>query len=53
MPTKEQGKTLEKELKKMKKSNLPDKEYSIMVMKMLTKLRRMDEHNENFNRDRK
>ena len=34
----------------MEISNLPDKEFEIMVIKMLTKLRRMDDHGENFNR---
>jgi len=33
-------------------SNLPDKEFKVMVIKMLTKIRRrMDEHSENFNKD--
>lgn len=31
---------------------LPDKEFKVMVINMLTKLRRgMDEHSENFNRE--
>lgn len=35
-------------------SNVPDKEFKLMVTMMLTELRRViDEHNENFNRDRK
>ena len=34
------------------RSNLPDKEFKVMVIKMLIQLRRrMDEHNENFNED--
>ena len=28
----------------MKTGNLPDKEFKVMIIKMLTKLRRMDEH---------
>ena len=36
----------------MEISKLPDKEFKIMVIKMLTRLgRRMDEHNENFNKE--
>ena len=32
-------------------SNLPDKEFKVMVLKMLTELgRRMDRHSENFNK---
>lgn len=35
-------------------SSLPDKEYSIIDIKMLTELReRMDEHNENFKKENK
>ena len=50
---KKQDKTPEK-LSKMKISNRLDKELKVMIIKMLTKLgRRMDEHNENFNRVRK
>ena len=29
-------------------SNLADKEFQVVVTEMLTELRRMDEHNENF-----
>jgi len=33
-------------------SNLPDKEFKVMVIKMLTKIRRrMDEHSENVNKE--
>jgi len=35
----------------MKTGNLPDKEFKVMIIKMLTKLRRMDEHSENFNKE--
>ena len=40
-------------LNETKVSNLPDKEFKMMVIKMLTKLRRRkDEHSENFNKDK-
>ena len=46
---KEQDKASGKELNEMEISNLPDKEFKVKVIKMLTKLRRiMDEHSENF-----
>ena len=49
---KEQDKTAEKNLNEMEISNLPDKEFKEMVIKMLTKLgRRMEEHSENFNKE--
>ena len=42
---KEQDKTPEEELNGVEVSNLPDKEFKVMVIKMLTELgRRMDEH---------
>ena len=45
---KEQDKTSEKELK-METSNLSNKEFKVMVKKMLTKFgRRIVEHSENF-----
>ena len=48
-PMKEQDKTPEEELSKVELSNLPDKEFRIMILKMLNKLRRrMDEHSEKF-----
>lgn len=43
---------LEKELNKMKTRKLPDKEFKVMVMKMLIKLR-MDEHSEKSNENNK
>ena len=47
--TKEQDKTSEKESNKMEISNLPDKEFKVMIINMLIKLRRrMDESGENF-----
>ena len=49
---KEQDKTSEKELNKMEISNLPDIEFAVTVIKMLTKFRRgMDEHSEIFNKE--
>ena len=51
---KEKHKISEKELNKTKISNVADKEFKVMVIKMLTKLRgRMDEHSENSSRDTK
>ena len=35
---KEQDKSAEKDLKEMEISNLPDKEFKVMVVKMLTSL---------------
>ena len=33
-------------------SNVPNKEFNVMVIKMLTRLRRrIDEHSENFNKE--
>lgn len=43
--------TSEKELNETEIRNLPNNEFQIMVIKMLTKVgERMDEHNEDFNR---
>ena len=48
---KEQNKTTEEELSKVKISNLPNKEFKIMMIEMFDELRRrIDEHNENFNK---
>lgn len=44
----EQDNTSEKELNKMKMNSLPDKEFKVMVLKMLIRLR-MDEHSEKIN----
>ena len=36
----------------MEISNLPDKEFKVMIIKMLNELgRRMDKHSENFNEE--
>ena len=48
--TKEQGK-LQKGLDEIDICNLPDKEFKVMVTKMVTKLRRiMDEYSEKFSK---
>ena len=48
--TKEPDKTSGKKLNEIEISNLPDKEFKVIVIKMLTELgRRMDELSENFN----
>lgn len=52
--TKEQDKSSEKKLNKMKVSNLSHKEFKLMVIKMLTKQgSRINEHNENLNNEMK
>ena len=49
----EYNKTSEKELNETEISNLPEKEFKIMVIKMLTELgRRMEEHSEKFNKEK-
>ena len=48
--TKEQ-KTEISEKEKVEISNLPNKEFKVMVIKMLHKLRGMDKHSENLNRE--
>ena len=49
VPNKRTRKASEKELDRKEISKLPDKEFKVMVIKMLLQLgRRMDEHNENF-----
>ena len=47
---KEQDKTSEKELSEMEMSNVPNKEFKIMLIKMLNQLRRTNEHSENLNK---
>lgn len=49
---KEQDITAEKNLNKMKMSNLPDKEFKLIVKMMLIELERMNDHSENFNKER-
>ena len=50
---KEEGKTSEKNKpNEMERSNTPDKEFKVMDIKMLTKLReRMDKHSKNLNKE--
>lgn len=48
---KEQDKTLEK-VYKMDISNLPDKEFKDMVIKMLNDLRIIDKYSENFHKEK-
>ena len=49
--TKEQDKSPETNLNKIEMSDLPDREFKIMVMKMFTEVRRaMSEQSENFNK---
>lgn len=48
----ESDETSGRDLNDMKISNLPDKEFKAVVIKMLNKLRkRMDENSENFNKE--
>lgn len=50
----EQDKTPETDLNKMKIRDLPDKEFKITIINLLTKIRRtMYRQSEKFNRDRK
>ena len=50
---KEQNKTSGKKFNEMDISNLPDKEFKVMVTKMLTKLgRRMNKYSENVNKEK-
>ena len=52
--TKEQEKNLRKSLNNTERSNSPDKEFKVIVIKMLTEFwRRKDEHSEYFNDERK
>ena len=47
--TKQQDKTPEEELSEVEISNLSDKEFKVMIIKMLKELgRRMDERSEEF-----
>ena len=48
----EQDKSSEKELNETEIHNLPDKEYKLIVIRMLPDIgRRIDEHSENFNKE--
>ena len=49
---KEQDKIPEEELSKVQVSNLPEKEFKLMIIKMLHEFRRrMDEHSVRFNKE--
>ena len=49
---KEQYKTSEKEVNEVEISNLPNKEFKVMIIKIPSELRkRMNEHSENFNKE--
>ena len=51
--TKEQDKTLGEEQSEVDISNLTDKEFKVMIIKMLNELgRRIDEHSEKFNKEK-
>lgn len=53
LQTKEQDKSLEKDFNETERSNLPDKEFNVIVIKILTELRRRkDEDSENFNKEK-
>lgn len=46
------AKTQKKNFNETEISNLPDKKFKVMVIKMLTKLgKRMNQHSENFKRE--
>lgn len=49
--TKKQDKISEKELNEIETNNLPNKELKVIVIKVLTKLRRMDNYSYNFNKN--
>ena len=49
---KEQNKTSERELNKKKISNLPDKEFKVMVIKMLTELGKIVDYSKNYNKEK-
>lgn len=51
-PTKEQDKSLKKDLNKMEVNNLPDKQFNVIIIKVLTSFRRKEEHSQKFNRDK-
>lgn len=52
-PTKEQDKSLKKDLNKMEVNNLPDKQFRVIFIKVLTNLRRRkEEHSKKFNTDK-
>ena len=49
--TKEQDKTTEEEHSEVEISNLPNKEFNLIIIKMLNEVRRrIDEHSEKLNK---
>ena len=51
LQTKEQDKNSEK-VNKMEISNLPDRKFKVMIIKILTELGRMDKDTENCNKEK-
>ena len=50
--TKEQDKTPEEELREVEINSLSDKDFKVMIIKMLNELgKRIDEHSEKFKRE--
>lgn len=49
VPNEEQDKTSGKDLNDTEMCNLPDKEFQVIVIKMVTELRRMDAQSDNLN----
>ena len=47
---KEQDKSTGVQLSEVEISNLSNKEFKVMIIKMLKELRRIDEHNKKFNK---
>ena len=48
---KKQDKTPREEMNKMEIIYLPNKEFKVMIIKMITEFRRMDEHSKNFKKE--
>lgn len=48
---KKNDKTSEKDPSEIEISNLPDKEFKLMIITMLHEFRRMDEHSVKFNKE--
>ena len=52
LQTKEQGKNLQDQIKEDEIGNLPEKEFRVMIVKMIQNLRnRMEKIQETFNKD--
>ena len=52
LQTKEQGKNLQEQINEEKIGNLPEKEFRVMIVKMIQNLRnRMEKIQETFNND--